>query len=377
VIETIAETWDALLNGSSIWAQLTVAALIFILALLVRNIFTRCIFRVVLKYTRRTKTDVDSALVLAFERPARSLIVIIGLFLALNVLPLPSAAVEIIINIFRSLIIIFISWGFYNLLGGSAFRELSDKVDVEQSITDFMGKVIRFIIIALAVSIVAQEWDYDVTGFIAGIGLGGLAFALAAQDTARNVFGGIVIILDKPFDCGDWILTPSVEGTVEEISFRSTKVRTFANALVTVPNSVLADEAVTNWTRMKKRQITFHVGVTYTTPRDKLQSCVERIKGYLREHPEVHPDTIFVRFDRFSDSSLDIFLYFFTRTTVWGEFLAVKEEINFKIMEILEEEGVSIAFPSRSLYFENRLETGPGPDSLPEQAGEEVKEQEG
>ena len=99
---------------------------------------------------------------------------------------------------------------------------------------------------------VAQEWDYRIDGFIAGLGLGGLAFSLAAKDTLSNVFGGLVVILDKPFSIGDWIKTPSVEGTVEDISFRSTKVRTFAQALVTVPNATLANEPVTNWTRMGK-----------------------------------------------------------------------------------------------------------------------------
>jgi len=262
---------------------------------------------------------------------------------------------EIITRLFRSVIIILISSGFYNLVGGPAVTEIGVRLEVEKTIVGFVTKVFRFIIVALTITIIAQEWDYDVSGFIAGLGLGGLAFALAAQDAAKNIFGGIVILLDKPFAVGDWIMTPSVEGTVEEMSFRSTKVRTFPNALVTVPNSVLANEALTNWTRMKKRQITFRLGVTYTTPRKKLQSIITRIKELLDNHPEIHPDTIFVRFDQFNDSSLDIFLYFFTKTTVWAEFLQVKEDINFKIMEILEKEGVSVAFPSRSIYFENQL----------------------
>jgi len=216
------------------------------------------------------------------------------------------------------------------------------------------------IIIALAIVIIVQEWNYDISGLVAGLGLGGLAISLAARDSVANIFGGVIIILDKPFAVGDWIMTPSVEGTVEEMSLRSTRVRTFANALVAIPNAVLANEAITNWTRMHKRRVSFHLGVTYTTPRQKLQTCVNRIKDLLENHPEVHPDLIMVRFEQFAGSSLDIFIYFFTKTKVWAEFLAVREEINFKIMEILEQEGVSIAFPSRSVYFENRLETETG-----------------
>ncbi len=359
--ERIIDLWN-LLSGyeESLLIQLVLAALTIILALLLRKLFTRLIFGLVISLTHRTRTDVDRAFVMAFEGPLRSLIVVIGIYIALNILALPTAIMAVFSNLFRSAIIIFITWGFYNLVGGSAVSELSGRLKFDHSITEFAAKVVRFLIIALSITIIAQEWDYNVSGFVAGLGLGGLAFALAAKDAASNVFGGIVIILDKPFAVGDWILTPSVEGTVEEISFRSTRVRTFANALVTVPNAVLANEAVTNWSRMGKRRISFNLGVTYTTPRAKLQKCIQEIKTYLQDHPEVHPDLIFVRFDHFNDSSLDIFIYFFTKTKVWGEFLAVKEEINFKIMEILENEGVSVAFPSRSLYFENNLESGQG-----------------
>ena len=109
-------------------------------------------------------------------------------------------------------------------------QELTKRLDLDRSILDFLAKLFRVLIVALAVIIIAQEWDYDVNGFLAGLGLGGLAIALAAKDAAANIFGGIVIVLDKPFSVGDWIHTPTVEGTVEEISFRSTKIRTFAQA---------------------------------------------------------------------------------------------------------------------------------------------------
>jgi len=355
MFESIQETWDFLRYHDNIWVQLAVAAAIVFIALLIRGFLTRIIFNILLRVTSKTKTGVDSALVFASEGPFRKLIVITGLYIALAYMGLPESVMDFINTLFRSAIIILISSGFYNLVGGPAVTEIGVRLEVEKTIVGFVTKVFRFIIIALTITIIAQEWDYDVSGFIAGLGLGGLAFALAAQDAAKNIFGGIVILLDKPFAVGDWILTPSVEGTVEEMTFRSTKVRTFANALVTVPNAVVANEAITNWTRMQKRRVSFHLGVTYTTPRDKMQTCVKRIQELLENHPEVHPDTIFVRFDQFNDSSLDIFIYYFTNTTVWGEFMAVKEEINFKIMEILEDEGVSVAFPSRSIYFANQL----------------------
>jgi len=140
---------------------------------------------------------------------------------------------------------------------------------------------------------------------------------------------------------------------VEDISFRSTRVRTFAQALVTVPNATLANEAIINWTKMGKRQISFNLGVMYSTPKEKIKTCVERIDRMLREHEEIDQELIMVRFNEFNDSSLDLFLYFFTKTTSWVEYLQVKEDINLKIMDILEQENVSVAFPSRTIYMEN------------------------
>lgn len=338
---------------------LAVAAGIFLLALLVRGLFTRVIFNLFLKLSSKTSTDVDNEILLAFKKPLKTFFVFLGLFLALRYLPLTDNQDASVTSLFRASAIGLLAWGFYNLSspGSALFRPLLRKINLENDrvLLPFLAKILRFIIIALAISIIVDDWGFNVSGLVAGLGLGGLAVALAAQDAIGNIFGGIIIIVDKPFTVGDWIQTPSVEGTVEEVNFRSSKIRTFSHALVTIPNSVLANEAITNWTRMGKRRITFNLGVAYTTPKHKLENCVRRIRELLENHPGIHKETIFVRFDSFNESSLDIFLYFFTVTTNWGEYLAVKEEINFKILEILEQEQVSIAFPSRILYFENAL----------------------
>jgi MscS family membrane protein len=359
VIETIRLwTTGVLISLEGLWSDIAIAALIFLAFLLVRGLFTGFVFRIISNFSAKTKTEVDNYILQAFENPLRAFIVIIGVYLSLTYLPLNDYQQLLLVQFFRSALIVLTAWGAYNLTDNYAHKIIGEKFKLDQILTSFLSKMSKFIVIALAVSVIVQEWGYDINGFIAGLGLGGLAFALAAKDTLANIFGGVVIIVDKPFSVGDWIYTPSVEGTVEEVTFRSTKIRTFANALVTVPNSELANQPITNWSRMKKRRITFHLGVTYTTPQDKLRKCVRAIRSMLETHPEIHRETIFVRFERFSDSSLDIFLYFFTNTTVWSEYLAVREEINFKILEILEQEGVSAAFPSRSIYFENPIPKG-------------------
>lgn len=336
-----------------------IATIIFMFFMFLRKIFTTYIFNLVLKLFQKTTTEVDQKALLSFEGPLRVFFVVLGIYAALVYLPLEESQQQLFTKLFRTTIIILITWGLYNLqdIHSVIFKKFQEKlnVEVDKILFPFVSKFLRIVTILIALTIIAQEWDYDINGLIAGLGLGGLAFALAAQNTLSNFFGGMVIITDKPFSIGDWIKTPSVEGTVEDINIRSTRIRTFADAITTVPNSTLANEPIINWSRMGKRRVTFNLGVTYTTPKDKLEKCIAKIKVMLEEHPEIHKQTIFVRFNDYGESSLDIFLYFFTVTTNWGEFLRVKEDVNFKIMEILENEGVSVAFPSRSIYFENQL----------------------
>ena len=337
------------------------AILIYLGVMLLRLIFTRYILKLLMKLSGKTGTTLDNHIIAAFERPIRQFFTLLGLYLALLYFPFSPEHELLMTKIFRSFLIILVASGFYNLIGRySVFhKELEETfgINIDKILVPLFSKVLKFLVLILAATMIIQEeWDYDLNSLIAGLGLGGLAFALAAKDTVSNVFGGIVIITDKPFSIGDWISTPNVEGVVEDINFRSTKLRTFAQAMVTVPNATLANESITNWTRMGKRRITFNLGVTYNTPKVKIEKCVNEIQQMLENHPEIHQETIFVTFNSFNESSLDIFLYFFTNTTDWGDFLKIKEDINFKIMEILEREEVSVAFPSRSLYLETPID---------------------
>ncbi|PYZ97810.1 mechanosensitive ion channel protein [Alteribacter lacisalsi] len=344
-----------------------IALAIFILFFVFRRIFTTYLFKFIVTVSNRAPTDLLYNGLLAFEKPIRVFLVIIGIYVSLIYLDLPEGFSDPMVRVFRSLVIALIAWGLFNLSSTSSrvFTKVGKRLDIEidQILLPFLSKLVRFAVIAMALSIIASEWRYDVSGFVAGLGLGGLAFALAAQNTISNFFGGIVIITEKPFSIDDWISSPSVEGIIEDISFRSTKIRTFSQALVTVPNSTLANEPITNWSKMGKRQVSFKLGVKYSTPRDKIRVCVSRIEELLKTSPLVDKDLVMVRFDAFGASSLDLFIYFFTKTTSWTEYLEAKEELNLEIMRILEEEGVEIAFPSRSLYFHSESSSEKKPEN--------------
>lgn len=361
---------DFLSNYGTLIKQIAIAVLIFLAFLLLRKIFITYIFRLLLKITKRTTSDFDNQLVMSFEKPMRVLIIILGIYFALAYLPLKEAQDTLLLKFLKSSIIVAIAAGFYNMAGVSSglFEEIEKKfnVHIDKILKPFLEKIIRAVIVVLVVTVLLQEWGYSIDGLIAGLGLGGLAISLAAKDTLANIFAGVVIITDKPFSIGDWIYTPSIEGVVEDINFRSTKVRTFAQALITVPNSTLANEPITNWSRMGKRRITFKLGLQYFTPRDKLERCIQAIETMLREHPDIHKETIFVTFEGFENHSLEIFLYFFTITTKWEEYLKVRQDVNLRIMKILEDEQVSLAFPGRSLYFETPLDTRQQPQDKPQ-----------
>src|SRR5690625_4358910 len=284
------------------------------------------------------------------------LILIAGVYFAVGYFPFLEQSNNLLIHVLKSGVIFMIGWGLYNLSSSSSvlFSKINKKyhMNIDEILIPLFSRTLRIIIIAISFSIIAQEFGYDVNGFVAGLGIGGLAFALAAKDALANMFGGIIIITEKPFTIGDWVLTPSVEGTIEDISFRSTKVRTFAQALVTVPNATLSNEPITNWSKMGKRQITFNLHLTYDTPKESIERVVQSIRDLLKNHPEIHQETIFVSVDEYQEDGLAILLYFFTTTTDWGKYLEIREEINLAMLEIIEQEGAQIAIPSRKLYKE-------------------------
>ncbi|MCK1982718.1 MULTISPECIES: mechanosensitive ion channel family protein [Peribacillus] len=354
-MQEVSESLDQF-DGIEAWTKLGISIGIFLIFLLLRKVFTTYIFKFFLRIAEKRKVEFAANLMLAIEQPVRWLIVLIGVIISLHYFPIDTPLLELRSKIYRSFFVFLFFWTIFNI--SSSFTTLFPKLvskfglEVDQIVMPFFTKIIKLIIIAFGASIIAEEWGFNVDGFVAGLGLGGLAFALAAKDTVSNFFGGIVIVTEKPFTIGDWVKTPSVEGTIEDITFRSTKVRTFAQALVTVPNATLSNEPIINWSKMGKRQIAFHLGVNVTTPKEKLENVIKDIERMLIDHPEVHPETILVKFDEFSHSGFNLYLYFFTKATDFGGYLSIKEDVNFKIMEILEQEDVQIAIPSQAFILQ-------------------------
>lgn len=336
---------------------------IFVIFLLLSKFFTKYILNLLLKITSKNKNNLNKKIIGAFGEPIRCLFIVLGAYFAILFFGMGFqynlSSSKPLISLFKSCIIIFFAWSCYNLTTKHSvlYRELSTvfNIKLDKIIFPFVSKILQIIIIALAVCIIFSEWGYDINGFVAGFGVGGAALAFAAKDALSNIFGGFVIILDKPFSIGDYIKTANTEGIVEDITIRSTKIRTLDKALVTEPNSILSNSAIINWSKRNMRRINFTLGVTYATSKEKLEICISRIKNMLIDDSDINDENIFVYFENFGDSSLDIFIYCFANTTDWEKYLQIKENINFKIMDILQEEEVDAAFPSTSVYFETPI----------------------
>ena len=284
--------------------------------------------------------------------------VIGGIYIATLMLPLPEAPVNIrhfcdaLAKAFTAFLVV---WVLVRMLDGlmDYWAEAASKT--ETKLDDQLVPIVRssgktFLVVIGGV-LFLQNIGYSVSSLLAGVGIGGAALAFASKDTLSNLFGSIVLFVDRPFQIGDWIQMGEVEGTVEEVGLRVTRVRTFANSLITLPNALFTTQAINNWSLMHKRRIKMSIGVTYDTPPDKIRQAVERIRSIIRENEKIHDDFFLVNFDNFGPHSLDIFIYCFTVTTNWEEFMNAKQEFILSIMDAFQDMGIEFAFPTQTLHI--------------------------
>ena len=214
-----------------------------------------------------------------------------------------------------------------------------------------LKRVFKVLVVVLGILATLQNLGINVVSLMAGLGLGGLAFALAAKDMCSHFFGSVMIFLDQPFKVGDWVLIGDVEGTIEDIGFRSTRIRTFYDSVVSIPNGGLSNMNIDNMGRRKYRRMKAFYALTYNTPPHKIEDFIEGIKHIIKTHPQTRKDYFHVVFNSYEASSLDIMLYCFVEVPTWGIELKAKQDIHLEILKLAEKLSVEFAFPTRSLYL--------------------------
>ena len=230
-------------------------------------------------------------------------------------------------------------------------RAADTETKLDDQLVPLVRTILKAFIIAIGLLFILQNLDVDITSLIAGLGLGGLAFALAAQDSVRNFIGGITILADKPFQVGDWVLVGSIEGNVESIGFRSTRVRTFENSLVTIPNASITEAEVDNMGARRWRRYKTTLGIAYHTDPDRLQAFVEGIRAIILANPSMRHDYYMVEFHNFGAASLNMLLYCFIDAPSWRAELRVRTVLNLDIVRLAKELQVEFAFPTQTLHL--------------------------
>lgn len=295
----------------------------------------------------------------AVYRPLRWALMVAGVWIGVILLErdMGVAGVDLESNLFIATELPFLLWFALRLTDNLTAIWLVRAEESEGTYDDQLVPIVRaaskIVLIAVATIMIIQNAGGDVGSLLAGFGIGGVALAMASKDTIANLFGSLVIFVDRPFQVGDWVDIGGQEGTVEEVGLRVTRIRTFANSLITVPNSQLTTTAINNWSRMQKRRIKLTLGLTYDTTAEQMQQAVDAIRETLRNDERIAQDFFLVNFTDFGPSSLDIFVYCFTTTVRWDEYMQVRQEVLLEFMRRIQGLGLGFAFPTQSLHVES------------------------
>ncbi|WP_062269943.1 mechanosensitive ion channel family protein [Endozoicomonas arenosclerae] len=338
---------------------------VFIVLLIsgVINLLSSKVFIHLARGARATRTPWDDAVIKALRKPVNMLIWVIGICWSIDVISKATDSVLIdgLSNLRDVIIITLVGWSIIRFIRQLERNFLNPTLTGNKpndpTTVVAIGRLIRIVVIITCVLVVLQSLGYSISGLLAFGGVGGLAVGFAAKDMLANFFGGLMIYLDKPFRVGDWIRSPdkNIEGTVEYIGWRQTRIRTFDKRPLYVPNATFANISVENPSRMENRRIKETIGLRYQDGA-KLETIINEIRQYLQNNDEITKDKILmVNFTSFGASSLDFFIYCFTCTTDWAEFHRVKQDVLVKVMEIIHSHDADIAFPTQTLDLPEEL----------------------
>ena len=349
------EVWKKGILGVDIF-QILIGLGIFLIFLLFRGFISKIIINRLKKIAKKTTNKLDDTFVQAMEGPARFFPIVIGFFIASYYLDFSPESQSFIDNVNKSLITILIFWLIHQFIQPVSYLLGGLEKLLTKELIGWIVKAFKILIIILGAAAVLELWGIKIGPIIAGLGLFGVAVALGAQDLFKNLISGILVLVEKRFKVGDWILVENIiEGIVERIGFRSTVVRKFDRSAAIIPNFQFAENAVINVSQTTNWIISWIINLQYDSTVDQLKTITNEIEDYIKKNEDYKPELGYaVRVDKFADSSIDMYVRCFTKTDDWDEWLAVKERLAIQIKQIVEKNGASFAFPSQSIYVEKK-----------------------
>lgn len=357
VLTTLGNAWSAFIS-LGLW-RLLLCVIILLAAMLLKGFISKCIFKLIKKKTKQEDgTDSFIGVVLdTLDRPVQLLVVTAALYLCAAVIGLTGAFSNICTKCVETLILIAVFWVLFGIAGyvKHAIVKITKRTNTrfDTIAAEYITIAAKAAVFVLGALCVLQVWVDNITGLIAGLSVGGVAVALAAQDIAANIFGSVTVMLDHPFDIGEYIEVDGVTGTVEKMGIRSTRIRAIDESIVIVPNKTMSSANITNWSKLKRRRVSFNVGVTYATTRVQLEELIARITTMLEACDGIRKDGIAVNFSELGESALQISIRFYTISPNAGEAAAVRSKVNFAIMDIVNDMGLSFAYPAQDVYIKS------------------------
>lgn len=332
--------------------NLLIAIGIFVLIFVCRSLITYIILKIF--NWKKSKKEIKQ---IALYNSIKKFITLLGVYVAIIYLKIPEQQMQIVTKAFKILTIFIFTIGLANSITSevSFLKKIQDKMRGENTdgMLNVIAKAIRVVVYIIGGFLIITELGYNLNGIVAGLGLGTVVLTLAAQDTAKNLFSGLTIALDKPFVVGDWIKVAGNEGNVEAVTFKSTRIRTRENTIVNVPNTLICSDTLVNETKRKNRWYSTNLVFTFNTKLDKLKNVTEKIDFMLKHNENVIANTVNVKFTEIDNNGYKIYIYCFTNTKEYKEFLKKAEKINYEIMEIINKEGVELAYPSTTVFVKN------------------------
>ena len=333
-------------------------AFLVIFGLLILDFSQRKILKRLQLKAEKTKNLWDDAIIESIKKPISLVIWAAGLYLATKIIQEATGAVifNAVEPIRDTAIIGALAWFLVRLIKHGEWNFTQGEKKVDPTTVDAIAKLLKMSVVITALLVVLQTLGFSISGVMAFGGIGGIAVGFAAKDLLANFFGGLTIYLDRPFTVGDWIRSPDrdIEGMVEKIGWRLTCIRTFDKRPLYVPNSVFTTISVENPSRMLNRRIYETIGIRYDDA-GKMRTIVGKVKDMLNKHPEIDTgQMMIVNFNTFAPSSLDFFVYTFTKTINWTEYHEIKQDVMLKIIEIIEEEGAECAFPTSTIHLADK-----------------------
>lgn len=323
---------------------------------LVLKVVAQHLLHLAKRFTSKTKVQWDDKIADAIERPVGLLAASLFWIASLRILQFSGMMLTVMSLIAQVILSIAMIWMIYKLAEvlTDHLKTLAARSDsaLDDHLVPLINRALKIFIVIIGVLVMFQNLGINVMSVLAGLGLGGLAFALAARDMCANLFGSVMIFLDRPFSIGDWVLIGENEGTVEDIGFRSTRVRTFYNSVISIPNATVANADIDNMGAREFRRIKAFFGLTYDTPPEKMEAFLEGVKNIVEANQYTRKDYYHVVFNGYGNSSLDVMLYCFLKVPDWATELVERQNIYLEILRLASEIGVDFAYPTQSLHIE-------------------------